>query len=109
MQVYSSNYRYNGADRLDVTMKTNNSLGKALNPGSWDLVMGYKNGKISEEQYIEKYIKRLNEAHPIVWDELGKYSRVTLVCFCRPGDFCHRVLLAKYLEEKLGANYRGEI
>jgi uncharacterized protein YeaO (DUF488 family) len=42
------------------------------------------------------------------WDELLNQDEVVLVCFCKAGDFCHRVLLAEILV-KLGAEYKGEI
>lgn len=107
LKVYTAQYRYAGPDRLDITVKTGN---KAFAP-TWDIVMGLKQGQITEAEYEARYRElmraswRRNRAE---WQRLLARDRVVLVCFCPPGAFCHRVLLAGYLE-KCGATYCGEL
>lgn len=107
MKVYTAQFGYRGEDRLDITVK----LGEKAFAPSWDMVLEYKKGALSEAQYEELYLERMRRsyvANRAAWDNVLKMERVVLVCFCRAGDFCHRVLLAKIFE-KLGAKYGGEI
>jgi len=110
LEVWTAQYSYNGPDRLDITVKGQDPLGKYFAP-TWKMVMECKKGKISEEEYTEQYLslmRRSWQERPNVWQELLSRKRVVLVCFCKPGSFCHRVILAKLLE-KYGAVYKGEI
>lgn len=105
--VYTSQYRYSGPRRLDIT----SMKGSDLFSPPWELVKTYKNGKISESEYEKIYHDLMVESYKNFkegWDRLLSADWVVLVCFCRAGEFCHRLLLANYLE-KLGADYRGEI
>ena len=107
MKVYTSQYKYNGNNRLDVTVKTGFNL---LAP-TWDMVMGYKSGEITKDKYTELYYNKMRLSYTnnrSFWDQLLKRNEVVLVCFCKVGDFCHRLLLADILV-KLGAEYLGEI
>lgn len=107
LEVYTSQYRYNGPDRLDITVKS----GKKAFAPSWEIVMGVKNGTMTQQQYIVKYNEMMNKSmanNSKIWQELLSRNRVVLVCFCPKGAFCHRVLLAKILEMR-GAKYLGEI
>jgi uncharacterized protein YeaO (DUF488 family) len=107
LKVYTSRINCKDKDKFDITVKT----GSKIFAPTWDIVMGLKNGKITQEQYEEEYhrlmVKSYNENRE-EWNKLLSRDRVVLVCFCRSGDFCHRYLLAKYLV-KLGAEYKGEI
>ena len=110
LEVWTAQYRYNGPDRLDITAKSKDPLGKYFAP-TWDLVLRYKDKSISEEEYTQEYLELMHNVYrkyPNVWRQLLSRKRVVLVCFCRPNTFCHRILLARILE-KLGATYKGEI
>ena len=110
VQIWTAQYRYAGPDRLDITVKGQDPLGKHFAP-TWNIVMGHKRGELSDEEYTEIYHGLMVASyrnHRDAWEELLKRERIVLVCFCRPGKFCHRYLLASYLE-KLGAEYKGEI
>lgn len=109
LKIWTAQYRYPGSDRVDITVKF------ALHPWNvfaptWKMIKEYKHTK-DEEVYIEQYktiIDKAFELYPQQLTDLIKSDRtITLVCFCRPGDFCHRVLLAKHFES-LGAAYYGE-
>jgi uncharacterized protein YeaO (DUF488 family) len=107
LKVYTSQYRYSGSDRLDITVKSGD---KTFSP-TWNMVMGHKNHSLPDESYIKRYTQLMRNSYKKnkdKWHNLLNRDRVTLVCFCRKGSFCHRLLLAKILV-KLGADYCGEI
>ncbi|MCL6559472.1 MAG: hypothetical protein K6U74_11870 [Firmicutes bacterium] len=107
VRVHTAQYNYRGEDRLDITVKSGD---KTFAP-TWDMVMAYKSGKITQEEYTEMYyalMRRSYQNNRRRWEEVLAMDKVVLVCFCRAGDFCHRLLLAGILE-KLGAEYCGEI
>jgi len=98
MKVWTAQYRYTGPDRYDVTVKTGDP---AFAP-SWDMVMKYKRGKISEEGYTVLYrnlMRRSYRDHYQAWMDLIHLDEVTLVCYCKGGTFCHRYLLVDLLEK----------
>lgn len=107
LNVYTSTIRSSDPDRLDITVKSGD---KVFAP-TWDMVMGHKNGTLTDEQYTEMYRELMLKSwknNRWRWNELLQQDRVVLTCFCKHNTFCHRVLLAKMLE-KLGALYCGEI
>lgn len=63
--------------------------------------------RLTDEEYIRMYrndVLRLVDARYFIQD-LERASRgmdVALCCFEKPGDFCHRHILAKWLNEQTG-------
>ena len=63
--------------------------------------------RLTDEEYIRMYrndVLRLVDARSFIQD-LERASRgmdVALWCFEKPGDFCHRHILAKWLNEQTG-------
>lgn len=109
LKVYTAQYRYSGRDRLDITAQGQAAFGRFFAPG-WSMVKGLKNGSMTEEEYEQRYREMMLDGwhkHREIWETLLNMEQVTLVCFCAPGAFCHRMLLVSYLE-KLGAVYLGE-
>ena len=114
--IYTAQYRYSGPDRLDITVKGQDPVGKVLAP-TWEMVRGYKENPLKfQPTYTEMYYAMLNR-HAIMPDtqkllfgiiETAKLMDITFVCFCRSGAFCHRVLAARWLEENYNIEYRGE-
>lgn len=97
MRIYTAQYRYAGADRFDVTVKGQDPLGKFFAP-TWNMVMGVKNGTMTEHDYVMQYaqiaVKALTNPD-LVTKVLQRFGdEMTLVCFCKNGSFCHRYLLA---------------
>ena len=105
--VYTSTYRYSGDDRLDITVKGNDNLGNFFSP-TWGMVRDFKSKKLSELFYTKLYQDILNRVNLKYFNEILKRDRITLVCFCKPKSFCHRILLADELVKR-GAIYMGEI
>jgi uncharacterized protein YeaO (DUF488 family) len=101
MQIYTCTvYGYPG---LDITVKSGD---KVFAP-TWDLVMGYKKGRISEAEYRRQYIALMRVSyreHKARWLEVLAMPEVTLCCYCKPGHFCHRTILAELLAAAGKAN-----
>jgi uncharacterized protein YeaO (DUF488 family) len=110
LKIYSAQYNYKGKDRLDITAKGQDPIGKIFAP-PWNLVMGYKDGSISQEEYNKRYNHLLAESYlenTSILAELFSREEVTLVCFCKAHDFCHRYILAGFLCKVGNAVYMGE-
>ncbi len=107
LKVYTSTHAdYHDSDRLDIT-----SIQKTIFSPSWNLVNLYKSGIIGEDVYRESYIEEMRKSYRnnrSIWEEYLSRDRITLVCHCQPGEFCHRIIAAELLV-KCGAIYIGEI
>lgn len=114
LTVYTAQYQYKGPHRTDVTVKSAEPPWDVFAP-TWPMVNAYLKGprdKASEQKYIVEYNKIIAKAFTYNYKALATLinsddTRV-LVCFCKAGSFCHRVLLAMHLAS-LGANYLGEV
>lgn len=69
---------------------------------NWTIIKAYKDNKISEEKYKELYRKQLDE---IEWKTMVSIlkklltNKSILLCYEERYNFCHRHILAKWLEE----------
>lgn len=94
--IYTAHYRYGGPDRTDVTVKGQHPMGQYFAP-TWDIVKGVKDGTIQEQEYIDRYIKILQNAPTKAWNWLLSEETRTFVCFCPRENFCHRNILTNYI------------
>lgn len=67
----------------------------------------WKSGQTSDIQYTKKYRNWLNSLNKQeikdVLKELENEDRdIIFLCYEKPGDFCHRHILADWLEENMG-------
>jgi len=78
---------------------------KELSPDE-KLLWKTKQGKIIEEEYTKKYMAQIQER----FDPQSLYENlkekfngkdIVLLCFEKKGEFCHRRLLAEWLEDAL--------
>lgn len=77
---------------------------KRLAP-KYGFFMDWKQGKLDNDGYVrcfkEQVLKYLN--HEQVLEDLQNFYEgqdvVTLICYEKPGDFCHRHLVADWLKE----------
>ena len=109
MKLYTAQYRYSGNDRIDITVKGQDPIGKCFAP-TWKMVMASKEKRLSWDEYKQKYKNLMQKSYLQnyhIWNDILNRKEVTLVCFCKPGTSCHRYLLADYFE-KIGAAYMGE-
>lgn len=69
-------------------------------------LMDYKRGLITEVEYIEQYMKLVLDPLPPeeTYNELiSLYGEdVTLCCYEKPPEFCHRSIVAVWFENNLG-------
>lgn len=107
LRIYTAQMAYKGPHAHDTTVKT----GRSCFMPSWEIVLDHKNGKITDEAYTEMYLSLLLTSLTGLkkkWLSVLKQDEVVLTCFCGRGQFCHRYLIALFLE-KFGAKYMGEI
>ena len=92
-----------GISILDITAKT----GSKLFSPDFNVVMQYKKGFVSEEEFSKIYLQRMKfslEHNPLEWETLFNYEKVALACYCASGKFCHRLLFAEIMKEYLEDN-----
>ena len=96
-----------GYEMIDITVGSNPE--HPLAP-TWELVNGYRRGLLTEENYTVQYAELLLERWTEVDGFLGHIAGmdVALGCYCRPGDFCHRLLVADWMVDYYVVNY-GQI
>lgn len=102
-----------GIPLVDTTVKSGI---RAFAP-SWPMVVGYKAGSISEEEYTERFFQKIKEEEWAThddWKWLLSHEKVALACYCKAHHFCHRYLLVEHLraireKQNLPFNYCGEI
>lgn len=79
-----------------------------LSPSA-DLLYQYKNGFVDVEQYTARYFRELDKRVVNVylkqWEKLANNTKgVVLLCYEKPNDFCHRHLLADFMNKEYGFN-----
>lgn len=74
---------------------------------SVDLLKGYKEGIINQEQFTVQFFSQINsnvaslEALQSI-SEMAKKSDITLLCYERDGEFCHRHLVNTMVLHEMG-------
>ncbi len=109
MQFWTAQYRYPGPHRLDITVKGDDPIGSVFAP-TWKMVIAHKHSK-DDAAYIKEYQSMMQDSyrnHPLEWQRVLGHEYIVLVCFCAANSFCHRLLLAEYLQ-KCGTEYMGEL
>lgn len=108
MPITTSYYAKNGANpnAFSISAKapdfyTGKSY-KLLAP-TWEIITAVKNGKISELQYIEQYMNLLFDRGVTPEQILNDLpENAILLCYEKSGDFCHRRIVAKWIEQEMG-------
>ena len=113
LRVYTAQIgKYHGADALDITIKSAPPEGRPFAPDRWDMVLGAKRGRLSQDAYHAYYLDLMRGSyrqHREEWADLLARDEVTLLCYCTPTvPFCHRHILAREILPALGARYSGE-
>ena len=77
---------------------------KLLAPKYWFFEKYKKDGdeEFYKKQYYEEVLKDLNPS--AIYDDLGQGS--VLLCWEKPGEFCHRHLVAEWLQMSLGIDVK---
>ena len=84
-------------------MRFNNNWGQWLAAApSEKLLKQWKNKQITEEQFAEIYLRELQidkeKTRQQLWQLEEQYNNVVLCCYEKKGDFCHRHILAEWLD-----------
>jgi len=116
MNIYTAHYKYNGPDRIDITVKSAKFPDDILAP-TWNMVKEYKAGTLSQWDYTVKYFSLIisrfytqsSTSVSSLTAILNNHPQITLVCFCSTGEFCHRILAARMIENMGYGNYIGEL
>lgn len=114
LTVYTAQYNYKGPNRVDITVKSAEPPWKVFAP-TWDMVNTYlasprdkKAAQIYTMEYDKIVLKAFMYNNKTLTDLIHSDETRVLVCFCKAGAFCHRILLAVHLAS-LGAKYKGEL
>src|SRR5271166_5340163 len=106
MTLYTSNYARHGKDPNGVCISIKPIWwfkGRCYYPlaPTWEIVTGVKSGKIDEKEYTKQYLKILAKLDPQkVVEDLG--DGAIMLCYESPKDFCHRHIVACWLNKELG-------
>jgi hypothetical protein len=80
---------------IDTSVKTSRGPWRAFAP-TWAMVLGFKNGQVSETEYTAQYVEILNRVPETVWSQLAALPVATVCCYCRDTWFCHTHVLIDY-------------
>lgn len=70
---------------------------------TWELVAAIKNGSISEVEYAVEYLKIIKKRGASPYRTLADLGdNAILLCYEKPEDFCHRHIVAWWIERELG-------
>lgn len=114
LEVWTSRISTKDPDRYDVSRKS----GDPTFAPSWILLKTYldikRSGRDQTEDewkdYCLKYLREMaRSSKENDWTPLLSKTRVVLTCYCTNPLRCHRKVLARILEQKFGAEYRGEL
>lgn len=67
---------------------------------TWKMVLDYKAGRLSQEDYTRQYRAILESVTIDAWRWLYRQARdgeLTLLCYCRDEWFCHTYLLIDFV------------
>lgn len=102
MKLYTSNYARNGRNPKAVAISIRppdwytGRTYSALAP-TWEIVMGVKQGTITNEEYTRRYKLILSKLDPhTIANDLG--DSTIMLCYESPDKFCHRHLVADWLK-----------
>jgi uncharacterized protein YeaO (DUF488 family) len=106
--VYTSNYSRKGKDSNSyaVSVKPPDYYEGATLPllaPTWEIVMGSKANEITQEEYTQRYLELLAERELTPQDVADVLpDGCFLLCYEKPTDFCHRHILAEWLNQADG-------
>ena len=74
-------------------------------PSYRELVYAHKLGVVTDQQYTDAYIAMLNKNKQLILAEFERIKQfaenrpIVLMCWCGKQSFCHRHILAKWLND----------
>lgn len=106
IQLRRAQISYAGPDRLDITVRSATGFARKLAP-TWAMVIQHKDRELSDANYTSAYLERIEPPEKpwtFPFSDLWQFGtshddRITFVCFCKDGSFCHTNILIEYLCE----------
>lgn len=97
--------QHRGKIGVDITVKLSNGNARLFAP-TWDMVLDHKQGRITWDEYVDRYTRKLKTLGRSCWewlrDQVDEGGEVVLLCFCRDetdeakGRKCHTHLVIDY-------------
>lgn len=105
-KIYTSNFNISGKDKNAVAIsigipKWYNGRRYMLLAPTWEMVNKHKTGEMTNKSYIIRYNKILSKLNLNAVLKAFPSGSI-LLCWEKPGDFCHRRLVAKWIEKETG-------
>ena len=73
-----------------------------------EIVFGYKRGEVSEDDfegiYYDMLLSRKTQIKDSLDNMISQGRDIVLMCYEKPDQFCHRHVLAKFLNEQFDLN-----
>ena len=69
---------------------------------TWPLVRDFKRSLISRKEYVKLYIELIESRDTVERFISELPTECTLMCWEKSGEFCHRIVFARYIKKKLG-------
>jgi uncharacterized protein (DUF488 family) len=109
MKLFTSNFRRSGQHPGAVAISNGQGFYwhvpqyRPLVP-AWKLVRDSKAGLIERQAFDREYLAQLHALDPrrVLFDLAAFGPEVVLLCWEKPGDYCHRRLAAQWLETEFG-------
>jgi hypothetical protein len=101
--IQMSKWRIAKASGITLLNSTAKDGHKFLAP-DYGVVMQYKRGEVSEEEYTKIYLDRMEHSRsvcPNKWAALMRLPLFAIACYCPSGVFCHRHLLKNDIKDYL--------
>jgi hypothetical protein len=112
-KIYTINIRTAkklGLDYDDITAGSGG--GKTPFQPAWDFLKAYQEGHINDEEYTLYFMDLMRERFK---EDRGAFNDYfdgglrLIACYCKAGDFCHRLLVAELIAAGFHYEYGGEI
>ena len=106
--IYTSNYarHINNPKAIAISCTVQDWINvpvhiKELAP-TWSMVNASKQGVLNNDDYKTKYLAlpEQRKINPKIFEEME--DGTVLLCYEKPGEFCHRRILAEWVEGKTG-------
>ncbi len=94
-----------GAIGIDTTVRSAQGIWRAFAP-RWNMVLRYKNGTLSWQDYCAQYAQILARVPMQVWDELARAEDQTVLCYCRDGWNCHTHELIQFAVQQFPDRFK---
>ena len=106
-RIYTSNYARSGRNSHAVSISASAPdyyAGEHISSlvPTWHMIREYKSGRMSKEEYSQLYIALMKARNGTAEEIYNSIPHKTIMlCYEKPGDFCHRRVLADWIEDEI--------